>query len=208
MPHLIDISPWVSAHTAVFPGDVPFSRHVTADVERGDYLTLSSITTTVHIGAHADAPNHYAKGGAGIGSRELELYYGPCQVVQVSCAPGARIEPQDLGVEVQAPRVLFRTESFPDPNRWNHDFNSLSPRLVEMLHNRGVRLVGIDTPSIDPADDAVLESHQMVARYDLAILEGLILSHVAPGCGYTLVALPLKLEGADAAPVRAALLSP
>jgi arylformamidase len=68
-----------------------------------------------------------------------------------------------------------------------------------------VKLVGIDTPSIDLAEDKVLESHQAVFSHDMAILEGIVLGHVSEGI-YQLIALPLKIEGADATPVRAILL--
>lgn len=203
---IIDISPLVSERIGVFPGDVPFSRHVSLQLERGDNIDLSSMHTTLHVGAHADAPRHYARGGAGIDTRPLDLYYGPCQVVRVTVARGARILPADVAESITAPRVLFRTDSFPDPNRFDEDFASLSPELVDALHARDVRLVGIDTPSIDPCHDPSLESHQAAARHDMANLEGLVLQHVEPGL-YTLVALPLRLEGADASPVRAVLLA-
>ena len=205
MARLIDISPTVSPRSAVWPGDVGFRRDVALDMQRGDHLTLSAITTTVHVGAHADAPNHYAREGVGIGERELERYYGPCQVVRVSVGRGQRIRPQHVGVEISAPRVLFATGTAPDPEHFNEDFASLSPALVSMLAQRGVVLVGIDTPGIDPFSSQALESHGAVARYDLAVLEGLVLSGVAAGA-YTLVAFPLKLEGADASPVRAVLI--
>ncbi len=118
---------------------------------------------------------------------------------------GGRIRPGDVGVEIRTPRILFHTDSFPDPDHFNTDFVSLSEELVEWLHARGVQLVGIDTPSIDLCEDKVLESHQAVARHDMAILEGVVLGDVPDGA-YTLVALPLKIEGADASPVRAVLL--
>ena len=105
---------------------------------------------------------------------------------------------------IVAPRVLLRTGTFPDPDAWNADFAALSPELVAWLHERGVRLVGLDTPSVDPQDDRLLESHTAIAARDMAILEGVVLDHVPPGV-YTLIALPLKLAGADASPVRAVL---
>ena len=201
-----DISPPITPHIAVWPGDTPFSQDYLCRIDAGANLDLSTIHTTVHLGAHADGPYHYVAGGAGIGERPLDRYLGPCQVLEVSVAAGARILPEDLAEPVTAPRVLFRTGSFPDPDRWNTDFASLSPELVEHLAARGVVLVGIDTPSIDPFADKVLLSHHAVARRDLAVLEGLVMTDVAPGL-YTLVALPLRLLGADASPVRAVLLS-
>ncbi len=200
---IYDITPTITPEMAVWPGDVSFSRDEALSMENGDNLTLSSIRTTVHLGAHVDAPNHYLKGGEGIGERSLHHYLGDCQVVHVNCQPGARIYPDQIG-EVKAKRVLFGTGSYPNPNKWNGDFNSLSPELVHHLADSGVVLVGIDTPSIDPASSKELESHSAVASRDLAILEGVVLSDVPEGL-YQLIALPLKIRDADASPVRAIL---
>jgi arylformamidase len=200
-----DISPLVSPRIAVWPGDVGFSRQVSCAIDTGDNIDLSAIHTTVHLGAHTDAPSHYLAGGVGISERPLELYCGPCQVLAVSTAQGERILPGHLPAPVTADRVLFRTGSYPDPEHFNEDFTSLSPELIDGLAAQGVRLVGIDTPSIDPFSSKDLPSHAAVARADMAILEGVDLTGVPDG-HYTLVALPLKLEGADASPVRAVLL--
>lgn len=204
MTTILDISPLVSDRIGVFPGDVPYRRTPSLSIAGGANIDLSSVHSTVHVGAHADAPSHYVAAGQHIAARPLELYYGPCQVIDAPTARNLRLLPQHFAGAIDAPRVLFKTRTFPDPNAFNEDFASLSPELVDWLHARGVRLVGIDTPSIDPCHDPVLESHQAVARHDMAILEGLVLAHVPAGV-YTLVALPLRLEGADASPVRAIL---
>lgn len=201
---IIDISPLISARIAVWPGDVPFSRLVSRAMEQGGNLELSSIRTTLHLGAHADAPSHYASAGAGMSETALSPYIGPCQLVRVSLPRGERIMANHIG-EISAPRVLFRTDSFPDPGQFTTDFNSLSPGLIERLHLQGCVLVGIDTPSVDPFESTALESHQALARTGMRNLEGLALEHTEPGM-YTLVALPLKIEGADASPVRAILI--
>lgn len=201
---LIDISPLVSPRIAVWPGDVPFQRDVHLSIDKGDNLDLSSITTTVHLGAHTDAPNHYAAGAPGIHARSLDRYYGPCQVMAVDIGRGQRITPSHLTAPVTAPRILFHTGTFPDPDAFNEDFAALSPELVDHLADRDVVLVGLDTPSVDLCHDRELLSHTAIARRDLAILEGVVLDQVEDGV-YTLIALPLKLEGADASPVRAVL---
>ena len=205
MSRLIDISPTLSERIAVWPGDVAFSRTISAAFAAGDHLDLSSIRSTVHVGAHTDAPSHYRAEGAGISDRSLERYYGPCQVVSVTVGRGQRILPEHLNTAIDTPRVLFHTGTFPDPETFNRDFAALSPELIGHLADRGVELVGIDTPSIDPCDSKALESHNAVADRDMAILEGIVLDHVEPG-HYLLIALPLKIEGADASPVRAALI--
>jgi arylformamidase len=204
MGRLIDISPLVSARIAVWPGDTPYGYTANLRFADGANLDLGEVRTTVHVGAHADASRHYHPDGAGIEARDLDLYHGECEVISVEVARGARITPDDLPHFPTAPRVLFRTGTFPDPERFDEDFASFSPELLEQLADRGVRLVGIDTPSVDPFESKALESHQVLFERDMAVLEGLVLAHVDPG-RYTLIALPLRLEGADASPVRAAL---
>jgi arylformamidase len=202
---LIDISPLVDATLHVWPGDTPFVHTVNLDMNAGANLTLSDIRTTVHVGAHADAPSHYVADGADIAARPLDFYIGRCVVVHVSVERGQRITPEHIiGKAITAPRVLFRTGTFPDPRRWNDDFASLSPSLVDTLRERGVVLIGIDTPSVDPFESKALEAHQAFARNDMAILEGLVLDDVGEG-EYELIAPPLRLRGADASPVRAVL---
>ena len=184
----------------------PFEHEETflrPDEER--YLLLSSIRTTLHLGAHADAPNHYNPQGEDIASRKLNYYLGPCQVIKVEIPPGERIQPSHIQESITATRVLFRTDSFPSPSHFNKDFNSLSKELIDFLAHHKVILVGLDTPSVDPFDDESLQSHRTIDQHNMAILEGVVLSHVNPGL-YQLVALPLPLRGGDASPVRAILL--
>ena len=202
---IFDISPEISPSIAVFPGDTQFSRSELMSTKKGEHLTLSSINTTVHLGAHTDAPNHYHKDGVGIASRDLSLYIGDCQVIEVNLEKNTRITPNDFKSEITAPRVLFKTNSFPDPNKWNSEFNALSSELVTFLAEKKVRLIGIDTPSVDLADDKELESHLAIYKNDMAILEGIVLTDIEPG-NYKLIAPPLKIKEADASPVRAVLI--
>ena len=203
---LIDISPMISPKTAVWPGDTPFSQRFLCRIEDGANIDLSTINTTVHLGAHCDAPSHYREGLPSIEERSLNLYYGPCQVMTVEVPLGHRIYPADLPASLTAPRLLLHTKSFPDPNHFNEDFNALSPELIAFAHEQGVQLIGLDTPSVDPFSSKTLESHQAIADRDMAVLEGVVLLGVADGL-YTLMAFPLKIQGADASPVRAVLLA-
>lgn len=202
---IIDISPVVDASIHVWPGDTPYVRTVNLDMAAGANLTLSDIRTTVHVGAHADAPSHYAASGEDIAQRHLDYYLGACTVIHVQTGP-RRIFVNDVKDKpITAIRVLFRTGTFPTDHRtWTEEFASLSPELVDWLHDRGVITIGIDTPSVDPFDSKALEAHQALATHDMANLEGLVLDGVAEG-DYELIALPLRLAGADGSPVRAVL---
>jgi len=202
---LIDISPVIDPTIAVWPGDTPFARNVSLDIAAGANLTLSDMRTTLHVGAHADAPSHYVAGGDDIAARRLELYIGQCMVLHVNVNRGDRIRPMHIADKaITAPRVLFRTGTFPDPRNWNDDFASLSPEVIDALHGHGVVLVGIDTPSVDPFESKDLEAHHALAEYDMANLEGLVLDAVPEGT-YELIAAPLRIRGGDASPVRAVL---
>ncbi|MDB5351098.1 MAG: kynurenine formamidase [Planctomycetota bacterium] len=203
---LYDITPPISDLLSVWPGDTPPRREVVMDMARGDSVTLSTLHATVHLGAHADAPNHYGRDGADIASRSLDFYLGRCQVIRVKVPRGGVVEVRDLDAEILAPRVLIHTGTFPDPSVFSQDFAALSPDLIDHLYSRGVRLIGIDTPSVDPFSSKTLDAHRAFLRHDMAILEGLVLDTVPEGV-YDLIALPLKLVGFDASPVRAVLRS-
>ena len=201
---LYDITPAVTAALAVWPGDTPPSREVLADLTRGDNITLSTLRGTVHLGAHADAPSHYGRDAASIESRSLDFYLGKCRVVRIPAARGTGIPPSAIPANLTAERVLIATGSYPDPYAFNVDFVALEPETVDLLHERGARLVGIDTPSVDLYSAKELVAHARFLAHDMAILEGLVLAHVPEG-EYELIALPLKLDGFDASPVRAVL---
>jgi arylformamidase len=201
---IYDISPRITPRLAVWPGDPPPTREVLCDLHRGDPITLSTLHGTVHLGAHADAPSHYDRDAPTIDCRSLDFYLGPCQVARVPALRSQRLTLGQLTVPIRAPRLLLATGTFPDPETFNEDFAALSPEVVEQLHRQGVRLIGIDTPSVDLFDSKDLPAHRTFLRLDMAILEGLVLAGVPEGL-YELIALPLTLVGFDASPVRAVL---
>ncbi len=216
---LYDISPRLSSATAVFPGDTGLEREIVLDLERGDTVTLSTLRSTCHLGAHVDAPLHYDRRGQAIGERALDPFLGPCRVIRVKVPRGGLVteamfrsalkgdvpggHPGEDG-RPDVERVLLGTDTYPDPQEFNTDFAALAPDLVDWLAECGVRLVGIDTPSIDPAESGDLPAHQAVSRNDMNILEGIVLDGVPAG-RYELIALPLRLMYFDGSPVRAVL---
>ncbi len=201
---IYDLSPPLSSELAVWPGDTPLSREVLCAMAQGDNITLSTMRATVHLGSHADAPSHYGKDDPSIEQRSLDYYLGPCEVVHIPAGQGTCIEPEQLPKVIRHPRLLLVTGTYQFSLPFREDFAALSPATVDFLHERGVRLVGIDTPSVDPFSSKSLPAHQRFLRNDMAILEGLVLAHVPAGV-YELIALPLRLVGFDASPVRAIL---
>ncbi|MBC23519.1 MAG: kynurenine formamidase [Phycisphaerae bacterium] len=203
---IIDITPRITRTTHVWPGDNPPTREILGEISRGDTVTLSTLRSTVHLGAHADAPSHYGQDARTMEQQPLELYMGPCDLIDARVDPGSRVGIDDLDSMPTTDRVLIRTGTFKDFEQWNDDFAGLSPDLVDHLHEKGVRLIGVDTPSVDLMEDKQLLAHKRFLANDMAIVEGLRLKDVPAG-RYEFVGLPLNLEGFDGSPVRAVLRS-
>ncbi|MEO1252250.1 MAG: arylformamidase [Pseudomonadota bacterium] len=207
-PTLIDISPPLTAQTPVFPGDTAFRSKRTWVLAGDCPVNVSRIELTTHAGAHADAPLHYDNAGAPIDAVDLEPYIGPCAVIHV-IKDAALLRAADVSAALEEhagalpSRVLIRTYNR-QPSDWDPRYAAISAEAIEFLAGKDVRLIGVDTPSLDPASSKIMDAHKAVYRNDMRILEGLLLDHVAPG-QYELIAPPLKLAGLDAAPVRAVL---
>ncbi|HEX8030984.1 MAG TPA: arylformamidase [Vicinamibacterales bacterium] len=204
MPRIWDISPPLSASTPPFPGDTPYQQRWTLEISPGCPVNVSAITLSPHLGSHADAPLHYGQGAPAIGAVDLDPFLGHCRVIHAIDA-GPVVKPGHLehAAGDLPPRVLVRT-CLKAPFAWSPEFSAFAPETVAWLAARGVRLVGIDSQSVDPADSKTLDSHQQLLVHDMRVLENLVLDDVAAG-DYELIALPLKLTSACASPVRAIL---
>jgi len=202
---LWDISPPIHDASPVFPGDTPYSQQWCATISPQCPVNVSAITLSPHVGAHADAPLHYAADGAAIGAVDLDTFLGPCRVIHaIGQGPLLLWQHLEHAITPDLPeRVLVRTYARA-PMGWDGDLAAYAPETVERLADLGVRLIGIDTASIDPASSKTLDSHQVIRRRGLRVLENLVLDAVPEG-DYELIALPLKLTQADASPVRAVL---
>jgi arylformamidase len=208
MSRIIDISQPLKPGMAVFPGDAAYTESQTFRIGPNCPVNVAEISMSVHCGTHADAPLHYAADGAPIGALDLAPFIGPCRVIDAR-GSGALCEPVQIENQLQdaPPRILLRLSEGFDPPVWLSGFRALAPATIELMATRGVRLVGIDTPSVDPETSKHLPAHLAALRADMRILENLVLAHVTPG-DYELIALPLRFSNLDASPVRAVLRIP
>ncbi|WP_166366581.1 arylformamidase [Pseudomonas akapageensis] len=200
-----DISPPLNPQTPTWPGDTPFAQERVWQLGADCPVNVGRITLSPHTGAHVDAPLHYSADGLAIGAVALDTYMGPCRVMHcLGCGP--LVEPRHIEHLLQdvPPRVLLRTWRQAPLTEWDPDFSAVAPATVELLASLGVRLIGIDTPSLDPQSSKTLDAHQAIARAHMAILEGIVLDLVPEG-DYELIALPLRFTDLDASPVRAVL---
>ncbi len=201
---LLDISPLLHSGVAVWAGDTPFSRQPSLEISRGDSVNLSSMRLSLHTGAHVDAPYHFREDGETIDRCSLEVFWGPALVATL---PGkGPIQPEDLAPVLKpgVQRLLVRCHPYFKADVFPRQIRHFSLEAATMIGRAGVRLIGVDAPSVDPLESSVLAAHSAFGRYGTVILENLFLQGVPDG-EYELVALPLKIAGGDASPVRAVL---
>ena len=202
---LWDISQALRPDLPVWPGDTPFQSTPKWTFGPGSPVNVTAFTASTHSGAHADAPLHYDPAGSAIDEVPLDAYLGPCLLLDARACIDL-IDPDfvEANVPPGTERVLFRTyDRFP-LDVWTSAFTAIHPAAITILAERGVRLIGLDSPSLDPQESKTLDAHLAVRRADMRVLEGLVLDDPPPGL-YELIALPLPLAGLDASPVRAVL---
>ena len=204
-----DITRPLHAALAPWPGDTAFDYRLTWRMDAGASVNVGAVTMGTHNGTHADAPYHFLPEGARIDALDPAIYVGPAMLVDVSRA-GWTIGREALAAALPAlragvPRLLLRTGAWPDDARFPERIPTLAPDVPAWLGAQGVRLLGLDIPSVDNIESPDLPIHHALAAAGVHILESLDLSGVPAG-QYELIALPLRVVGGDAAPVRAVLL--
>ena len=193
----------------LWPGDPPPKTTLMKSMAGGYRCNVTRLDTGVHFGTHLDAPCHFIEGGKGVDELALDVLVGRCTVAEV--ADVAEIGPAHLEALRLRPgttRLLLKTRNSALWEKPNHefvkDFAAITPDAARWLVDRGIRLIGIDYLSIQLFADAISTTHLVLLGAEVIIVEGLDLRAVSPG-DYNLTCLPMKLEGADGAPVRAIL---
>lgn len=200
----IDITQPLQKDIAEWPGDTPFSYEVAVSKEQSGSVNIGKLTMSTHIGTHTDAPFHYDSEGLKILDLPVDLYIGRACLIDVTgveCVQRKHLEKVDFkGAE----RLLLKTGSHPAPQKFPEQFTVIGEDVGPLLKERGVRLIGVDTPSVDSEHSKDLPGHHSLYRNDVIIIENLVLHSLEPG-QYELIALPLALEEADGSPVRAVI---
>jgi len=208
-----DISRTLSNDFAEWPGDEPFDYRLTNEITKGASVNLGAITMSVHNGTHADARFHFDTNAESIEKVPLDTYLGRATVVDLSQTFSQSSEKHLITREDLRPhaeqiaatsRLLVKTGRWRDSTNFPSRIPVIAADLPSWLQKNGVQLLGVDLPSMDEIDSKSLQNHHALARAGIAIIESLDLSDVAPGI-YDFAALPLKIAGADGAPVRAVL---
>jgi arylformamidase len=202
---ILDITHTISERLAPWPGDTPYEFKFVARLRDGASCNVGKLTSSIHFGTHLDAPYHYNENGATIDALPPDVFIGPARVFH---APGRDLLTREIfqGLDGRAtPRVLVRTNSCDDKTVFPPRIPTVAPDIPEWLGQQGVRLIGLDVPSVDQVDSKTLPIHHALDAANILILENLDLRQVPAGF-YQLIALPLKIAGADGSMVRAVLL--
>jgi len=208
-----DISRTLSTDLAEWPGDEPFHYRLTTEIPKGQTVNLGAITTSVHNGTHADARFHFDPKGESIEKVPLDVYLGRATVVDLAQSFLQSKEKHLITTEDLRPnaediaataRILIKTGRWSDSKVFPKQIPVIAADVPAWLQKNGVKLLGLDLPSMDEIDSQSLQNHHALARTGIAIVESLDLSGVPPGI-YNFAALPLKIAGSDGAPVRAIL---
>jgi arylformamidase len=189
LPRFIDVSlPIGNPSIPAYPGDPEVRVSPALRIERGDPGNVSALAMGTHSGTHVDPPAHLIPGGVTVDNLPLDAMVGKALVV----------EPEALGsLPPGVERVLLRTAG---------SETRLSVTQAQQFVERGVRLVGIDALSVEPEENPGHPVHHVLLEAGVVILESLNLSEAPPG-SYTLLCLPLRIEGGDGAPARAVLIA-
>jgi arylformamidase len=208
-----DISRTLSNDLAEWPGDEPCRFRLTREKTKGESVNLGAISMSVHNGTHADARFHFDTNGDSIEKAPLETYLGRVTVVDLGQAFLQSKEKHLITIEDLRPsaeqiaatsRLLVKTGRWSDSTVFPDKIPVIAADVPAWLQKSGVKLLGLDLPSVDEIDSKSLQNHHALARAGIAIVESIDLSGVAAGI-YHLAALPLRIAGGDGAPMRAIL---
>ena len=208
-----DISRTLSDDLAEWPGDEPFHFRLTKTMAEGQSINLGAIGMSVHNGTHADAQFHFDTNGESIEKAPLEIYLGRAAVVDLTEAFSRSKQKHLITVEdlqpyaeeiAESSRLLVKTGRWSDSTVFPNQIPVIAADVPSWLQKSGVRLIGLDLPSVDEIDSKSLQNHNALAAVGIAIVESLDLTRVGSGI-YNFAALPLKIAGADGAPMRAVL---
>jgi arylformamidase len=212
MSEIFDISRPLNDDLAEWPGDAPFHFQFTKEIAKGDVVNLGKIEMSVHNGTHADGWFHFDSDAETIDRVPLGSFFGPAVVIDLTPKFSSDAEREITIVDLEtvtaelktAPRLLIKTSVWRDSTVFPNWIPMIAQDVADWLKARGVKLLGLDLPSVDAIDAKILRNHHALYAARIAIVESLDLSEIAPGI-YDFAALPLKIIGGDGAPVRAIL---
>ena len=206
MATVLDLSHPITEGMPVYPGTLPPTIRQANTVENDGYAD-KLVSMYTHTGTHIDAPAHMLSGAPTLDQLGAGHFVGMACVVDVSGL--ATIEKEFLesnaGLVVDCDFVLFHTawDRFWGQQEYFEGFPVLSLKASEWLSQRGLKGIGFDTISADPAGAADFPNHMVLFHAGMISIENLTGLGDLVGKRFLFSCLPLKLLEADGCPVRA-----
>jgi arylformamidase len=202
----IDVSVPLRNGMVHYPGDPEVRLGREQDMGRGDVVNVTSLSMSAHSGTHIDAPLHFLHDGVSIDHMPIDAVNGLARVVPITDDVSVKVPELEAHAIAEGEILLLKTRN---SALWNHrtfreNYVYLSTAAAAYLAFKGIRAVGIDYLSVGGFNKNEKEAHDTLLRASIWIIESLDLSSVEPGM-YDLLCLPLRLDGAEAAPARAIL---
>lgn len=201
---IYDISQTLMNGIAIWPGDPAFHHRRLVCLSEGESSNTSAVEMCVHTGTHIDAPLHVDDTGCDVAGIALDACVGPARVIELRIEKSIRVSDVSCLDWTGVQRVIFKTHGGPPRRRFDEEYVYIEKDAAGYLADKGMLLVGTDSPSVDDFASASLPAHHVLLQHGIVILENARLEHVPPG-DYELICLPLKIAGSDGAPVRAIL---
>lgn len=200
----MDISQTLSNNIAHWPGDAPFSFNIGITKEQTGSVNIGNISTSSHTGTHVDAPFHFDEDGQTIEELDVNIYIGEAKVIDVTDEDTITVEALKQFDLVGIKRLLIKTKKEMNEEQFPEEYMVVDEAVGAYLRTCGVQLLGTESPSVDSVNSKELLAHHALYDNGIYILENIVLTDVEPGM-YDLIALPLKIQGADGSPVRAVI---
>ena len=201
---LYDITLPLRPEQPSWPGDEPFCVGINQSIAKGSLFNTTKFSLESHFATHIDAPYHLEQNGLTVENIPLESLIGPVLVHEVDAVDFIR--PGHLPDLSNIERIIFKTPNtqFIADTVFHTEFTAISFEAAELLVHAGVKLIGIDYFSVETYHSENYPVHHLLCGNSVILLEGVDLRQISPGW-YELLALPMKIQGADGSPVRAIL---
>jgi arylformamidase len=209
---MINGAGWILASTGLrkgmvqWPGDTKFEINTDLIKDNGIDISVSSISTSLHIGTHIDAPLHYITNGDDVTKFNSEVLLGAVKVISIANEHEISLEELKNKSINKGDRVFFKTIN--SNTNWifepfKYDYVALSAEAAKYLAEKEVAMVGIDYISIGGIENNN-EVHVTLLEKGICIVEGLLLKDIEEGI-HELICLPLFIESAEGSPATVLL---
>ena len=203
---LIDVTRPIFTGMTVWPGDESVVIERTSSIAEGGAANISRLHAGVHAGTHIDAPLHFIDNGKSVDKLDINLFAGRAKIIDMEESRSIRYEHVKSINKAESDAVFFKTPSsghtLEEP--FNTAFTSLEYDAAVHLIEKGIKVIGTDSLSIERYGNKGNEVHKLLLKNNVLIIEGLWLKDISPGM-YNYICLPILINGSDGAPARVVL---